>query len=182
LLDVAKRVRVRAGAGQTPEVSRNPLRVARRRFAAGYSLLELIAVVAILGIMACMTYAMMTTDVLGNHGADATARQLALDLELARREAIATGINHWLQLSVSGGQVTAYQIYRTNGGSSIAVDTLRAIPEHVTVTISPSGSTTPAFTFEGQAASTFTFTLAGASRTWQVAVTAATGRARVIEP
>jgi prepilin-type N-terminal cleavage/methylation domain-containing protein len=149
---------------------------------AGYSLLELIAVVAILGIMAAMTWATMTTGVLGNHGADVTARQLALDLQLARRQAIATGINHWLQLTASGGNITAYQIYRTNGGSSIAVDAVRTIPDHVTATLSPNGSTTPAFTFEGQAASSFAFTLAGASRTWQVSVTALTGRARVIDP
>lgn len=148
----------------------------------GYSMIELLAVVTILGVLVAAGYATMTTDSVGNHAAGVAARQLALDLEQARRQAIATGDQHFLQFALAGSKITGYTVRRSTGSGSTAVDSFRAIPAHVTVTMSPAASTSPAYTFEGQAASSYTLTLAGSQRSWQVIVTAATGRPRVTGP
>lgn len=156
--------------------------ISRRAVRGAFSLLELLAVVTILGVLVAAGFATMTTDAVANHSAGVAARQLALDLEQARRQAIATGSNHFLQFTLSGANITGYTLRRSNGAGSTAVDTYRAIPAQVTVTMSPSGSTSPVMNFEGQAASSYTVTLAGPKRTWQVIVTAVTGRPRVTGP
>ena len=156
--------------------------VTRRATRGAFSLLELLAVVTILGVLVAAGFATMTTDSVANHSAGIAARQLALDLEQARRQAIASGSNHFLQFTLAGSNITGYTVRRSNGAGSTVVDTFRAIPAHVTVTMSPSGSASPAMNFEGQAASSYTLTLAGPNRTWQVIVTAVTGRPRVTGP
>jgi prepilin-type N-terminal cleavage/methylation domain-containing protein len=148
----------------------------------GFSLLELLAVVAILGVLIGAGFAAMRIDSVGNHAAGVAARQLASDIEQARRQAIATGSDHFLQFTLNGSAITGYTLRRDTGGGSTAVDTYRAIPEHVVATISPSGSVTPDFNFEGHAAGSFTLNVAGPQRSWQVIVTAATGRPRVVGP
>jgi prepilin-type N-terminal cleavage/methylation domain-containing protein len=154
----------------------------RRALRGAFSLLELLAVVVILGVVVGAGFATMTTDAVGNHAAGVAARQLALDLEQARRRAISTGNNHFLQFTLAGSNITGYTLRSSNGAGSTAVDSYRAMPGHVTVTMSPSGSTSPVMNFEGQAASSYTITLAGTQRTWQVIVTAVTGRPRVTGP
>jgi prepilin-type N-terminal cleavage/methylation domain-containing protein len=158
-------------------------RTATRRASRGaFSLLELLAVVTILGVLVAAGFATMTTDAVANHSAGIAARQLALDLEQARRSAISTGDEHFLQFALSGSNITGYTLRRSTGAGSTAADSYRAIPEHVTVTMSPSGATSPAMNFEGQAASSYTMTLTGPKQSWQVVVSAATGRPRVTGP
>ena len=144
----------------------------------GLSLLELLASTAVLGVIAGTAFAIMRLDSLGNHGAMTVARTLANDLELARYRSINTGDDHFLLLT-SSSSIVAYTLHRDTGGSSIAEDVTREIPGQVTVTISPAAGQTPSLTFEGLAASSFTFTVAGPQRTLEVTVTAATGRAVV---
>ena len=146
----------------------------------GYSLLELMATVVILAIVAGTAFSVLRLDSLGNYGAKTVARTLAADLEFARYQAISSGDDHFLSLTGSPN-ITQYTLYRDTGVSTSAVDAARKIPDQVTVTISPAASQTPSFTFEGQADSSFTFTVAGLSRTFQVVVIAATGRAQVTE-
>ena len=143
----------------------------------GFSLLELLAVVALLGILSLMSHAVMTNGLLGNYAAEVAARQFAIDVLHARREAIATSDDHFLSLNVSGSAIVGYTIHRDLGGSSTAIDAYRPLPENVTATIKPDGSATPSFNFEGQATQTFVVVFAGPKTTWQVTVTAATGRA-----
>ena len=144
----------------------------------GLSLIELLAVLTILGILVSAGFAVLRLDSLGNFGAETVAHNLAKDLQLARRMAITTGDDHYLLLTTSGSSITGYTIYQA-GSPAAAVDAYRQIPSQVTVTISPSASQTPSFTFEGQAASSFTLTLAGPDRSYTVTVVAATGRPQV---
>ena len=144
----------------------------------GLSLIELLAVVAILSVLVTAGFAVLRLDSAGNFGAETVARTVADDLQTARRLAITTGDDHYLLLTTSGSSITGYTIY---DDSSSAVDTYRKIPEQVTATISPSGSQTPSFTFEGQAASSFTITIAGPDRSFSVSVLATTGRPVVAE-
>lgn len=145
----------------------------------GLSLVELLAVMAILGVMVSAGFAVLRLDSTGNLGAETVAHTLATDLQHARRMAITTGNDHYLVFTTSGASITGYTIY--DGSTSSAVDTYREIPETVTVTISPSGSPSPSLTFEGRASSSFTLTLAGPSRSFTVSVLAATGRPVVAE-
>lgn len=143
-------------------------------------MLELLASAAILGVVAGTAVSVMRLDSLGNHGALTVARTLATDLELARSCAISSGDDHFLLLT-GGSTISAYTLHRDTGGSSTVVDAAREISKQVTVTISSAASQTPSLTFEGQATSTFSFSVSGPDRVFQVSVTAATGRAIVSE-
>ena len=141
--------------------------------------MELLAVMAILGVMVSAGFAVLRLDSTGNLGAETVAHTLATDLQHARRLAIRTGDDHYLVFTTSGGSITGYTIY--DGNTTSAADAYRQIPDTVTVTISPAGSQSPSLTFEGQASSSFTLTLAGPGRTFTVSVLAATGRPVVAE-
>ena len=140
----------------------------------GLSLVELLAVMAILGVMVTAGFAVLRLDSAGNLGAETAAHTLAKDLQHARRLAITTGNDHYLLFTTSGGSITGYTIY--DGSTASAVDAYRQIPDTVTATIAPSASQTPALTFEGLASASFTITLAGPDRSLAVSVLAATGR------
>jgi type II secretory pathway pseudopilin PulG len=87
----------------------------RRRSAAAFTLLELLAIVAI--------FALMTTFVLPNIGAvrdralRSQAQRLAAQLELARQRAVVTGTPHRLLIDLDGA---AYRLEWLEGGGHIA--------------------------------------------------------------
>ena len=145
----------------------------------GFSLLELLAVVAIMGLLGIMAAARMTHETTGNLGSSVDARRIAFDLTQARRRAIHTGDNHFLQFITSGSDVTGYIVrQRVSGGGTSDVDIQYDFPPHITVTAPP---TSPEFNFEGEGLTSYTITLAGPDRTWQVVVTQATGSVAVSE-
>jgi prepilin-type N-terminal cleavage/methylation domain-containing protein len=146
---------------------------------AGLTLLELIVVLALIGIFAAVAAARLGTAPLKNFASHADARRLALDLLQARRRAIAYGDNHYLEFTSSGGQVVSYTLYRRlSGGGVEAVDEPREFPQQETVTASHAQAE---FDFEGAALAAYQVTLAGPDRTWQVTVTPVTGAIRVTE-
>ena len=55
------------------------------------------------------------TTTIADVGAQGFARRLALDCSQARRRAIATGDNHLLRFTLSGGKATQYASYRRSG-------------------------------------------------------------------
>jgi len=142
------------------------------------SLLELTLVVALLGLLALGAISRYGEHALGDGGAEGFARKLALSLVQARRSTIATGDNHYLQLTISGGSVTSYSLVRRASGGDVQVDQTRTVPLNVTVT---SAASVLEFDFEGSALGTYSITVAGPDRSWGVSVVMLTGATRVTE-
>jgi prepilin-type N-terminal cleavage/methylation domain-containing protein len=155
-------------------------RASRNRGArAGFSLLEMTAAIAVLGILAAAAVASFRLETLANFGANVDARRLAIDLTQARQRAIATGDNHVLLFSGTSGSITGYMLHRrSTDGTLTPVDESRRFPAMVEVTLSPNS---PEFQAEGGAVASCVITLAAPQRTWQVTVAQATGSARVRE-
>jgi type II secretory pathway pseudopilin PulG len=138
-------------------------------------LLELVAVISILGIISAIGILRFVPNQVGNIAVQADARTLALDMRQARRRAIATGDNHYLSL-VGGSPYTGYTLYRKADGGDVAVDEAHTFGDGVTVT---STGSQIEFNFEGQALSGYQVTLTAPDQTWQVTATISTGAARV---
>jgi type II secretory pathway pseudopilin PulG len=143
------------------------------------TLLELIAVVLIIGLLGAMAVVRFGGSAIADVGAQGFARRLAIDCQQARRRAISTGDNHFLRFSVSGGVASQYAVYRRQGGSDVRVDSIRVVPDDVTV--STGGATDVAFTFTGEAIASYSITVQGPDRTWNVIVAQLTGQAFVEE-
>lgn len=141
------------------------------------TLLELVAVVAILGIFMLVAISRIGPGTLANVGARADARRLAVDLLQARRRSIATGENHYLAFAVVGGKATGYTLYRRKAGGDVAVDSPHEFPGNVVVTTSDAAAE---FTFEGAALAAYRITLTGPQQTWQVDVIPVTGAVDVL--
>ena len=142
------------------------------------SLLELTIVVAILSLLTVASISRYGTNALGNGGAEGFARKLSLALVHARRSTIATGDNHFLQLTSSGGNVVSYSLVRRASGGDTQVDQTRIVPLDVTVTSTDSELE---FDFEGSALGSYDVTVAGPSRSWSVSVVMLTGAVQVAE-
>ena len=139
------------------------------------TLLELIAVVAILAIVTTVAISRIGPGQLANFGARADAQRVAMDLLQARRRSIATGDNHYLGFSTGGGQITGYTLYRRDPGlGNVAVDSPHVFPDDVVVSASHNEAE---FTFEGAALAAYQITLVGAEQTWRVDVVPVTGTA-----
>jgi prepilin-type N-terminal cleavage/methylation domain-containing protein len=144
----------------------------------GVSLLELIAVVALMGIFFTAGIVRLGPSAANNMSARAAARLLATDLRHAQRQAITTGDDHYLEFQTQSSTITGYRTYRDDGGSGEQVDDLRDFPSRMTVT---SAESQLRFDFEGSAAAAYDITFAGADRTMQVQVVPVTGAVRVTE-
>ncbi len=151
---------------------------AARRSRCGYSLLELIGVLAIIGILSAATVATMAPETMQDLGAQTEARRIAADLQHARRRAVSTGDNHYLQLQSSGGSVVGYTLMQRASGGDVAVDAYRPTPANLSMTVAPSG---PEFDFEGASLFGYTLELSGPNRNWRITVYAATGSVDVVE-
>jgi len=163
-------------------MSSNPTRnffVARRENSRrAMSLLELTAVVVILGVLSLAVVTRYGHNSIGNGEAGGYARKLALSLGYARRSTIFTGDNHYLQLTSSGGSVTSYALIRRESGGDTQVDQTNTVPTDVTVN---SASSVLEFDFEGSALGAYTVTVAGPDRSWNVSVVMLTGAVQVVE-
>ena len=142
------------------------------------SLLELISVVAILGLVTLATASYYGHASLGNGGAEGLTRKLALALTHARRSTIASGDNHYLQLSPSSANVTSYVLMRRTGSGDIQIDEPRSVPTNVTVSAS---ATVLEFDFEGASLAAYTVTIAGPDRSWSISTVPLTGAIQVTE-
>lgn len=145
-------------------------RAAMRRRA--FSLVELMAVIALLALIAAAAIGRFCTGTLENVAAEGYARRLAVDLHQARRRTIATGDNHYLSITVASGKVTTYTMYRRASGGDVVVDKARLTPSGVSVTTS---STTPEYDFDGATLAAYTIAATGPTRTWTITTTMATG-------
>ena len=141
------------------------------------TLFELIAVVFIIGIVSAMAVTRYSTTTLADIGATGFARRVSLDCAQARRRAIATGDNHLLRFTLSGGNATQYGLYRRSGASTTLVDDVHAVPANVTVTTG--GVTDVEFQFTGEAIASYTVSITSADRSTTVTIPQVTGRAFV---
>ena len=128
--------------------------------------------IAILGLVAAASIGRFCTGSLETCAAEGVARRVAVDLLQARRRTIATGDNHYLSLTVSGGKVVSYTMTRRAPSGDAVVDQTRTIPAGVTVAAS---HTTLEYDFDGATLAAYAVTVAGPSRTWTIATTMATG-------
>jgi hypothetical protein len=141
------------------------------------TLFELIAVTFIIGIVSLMAATRYSTTTIADVGAQGFARRVALDCSQARRRAIATGDNHMLRFTLSGGNATQYAVYRRVSGVPTLVDDVHLVPANVTVTTG--GITDVEFQFTGEALASYTVTATSANRTRTVTVPQVTGKAFV---
>ncbi len=141
------------------------------------TLLELAAVVFIVGLLGAMAAARFGSSTIADADADGFARRIALDCGQARRRAIATGDNHLLRFTLSGSEATQYALYRRQGASTNRVDAIYPTPASVTIT--PGGVTDVEFTFTGEALASYSITVQAPHRTWTVTIPQATGKAFV---
>jgi prepilin-type N-terminal cleavage/methylation domain-containing protein len=149
---------------------------ARRR---GFTLLEAIAVLTLIGLFASIALVRIGPSTAADLSAQAEARRLALHLLQAQRRAILTGQNHFLQTTSQSGQIVGYTLYqRLGGGSTAAVDAYRAFPANVSAAVTPSD---PEYAFDGSALAAYQVTLTAPDQTWRVTVVPTTGAVRVTQ-
>lgn len=98
-----------------------------------FSLLELAAVVAILGLIAGMAVTRFGHDALSTVDGEGIARRLSLALRLARRQAICEGVNAAVVLSRDAGSVSSFTVVRAAASGDEPVDSTMKIPTGVTV-------------------------------------------------
>lgn len=148
--------------------------VARRAM----SFLELTAVMAIVGLLTITAITSLGSSTLSNSGAEGFVRKLALALAHARRATIATGDNHYLELTPSAANATSVTLYRRMTNGNVPVDVSRPIPAGVTLS---SSHAVLEFDFDGAALAGYSLDVAGNNRSWNIAVITLTGLATVTE-
>lgn len=141
------------------------------RRARGMTLLELLVVVAIVGILSTVVIARIGFGGLGRPTVSAAARRLALDLRHTRGLAIAERMNHYVRFDATG-----YTVYRRETPTDVAVEARRTFPQGVTA-----AATASDFEFEptGAALATYRCDLSGSGVTYRVNVIGTTGTATV---
>ncbi len=150
----------------------------------GVTLLELLVVVVLAGVLSTAVVGRYGRAVFGDIGARTEAHQLWLDMQLARREAIRTGMPHTILMTGSvKGPWSGYQIVVGSAGDARArrgspIGEPRTFPEELSVT---GDSSTVEFSFEGQADRAVTLNLAGPHRSWRVQVLPLIGSVTVTE-
>ncbi|TWT89918.1 hypothetical protein Mal64_03000 [Pseudobythopirellula maris] len=117
----------------------------RQRWRA-FSLLELTATVAVIGLVATMALQRYGSTTLGTTRAEGYTRRLVLDLRQAQRRAIATGDDHYVAFASDSGEIVSHTLMRDLPGGDAAADETVAVPQGVTVT---SADTAWTYDFEG---------------------------------
>lgn len=140
------------------------------------TLIELMAVVVLLGTLSAVLIVRLGPQSIGNPGARAVARRLALDLRHARALAIAQGVNHYVGIDADGTDVLGYTLYRTDSPADVVVESYRRIERGVTAT---SGTTRIEFAPTGAALAGGAITISGPTENHTVTVIAATGAVTV---
>ena len=142
----------------------------------GVTLLELLAVVTLLGIFAAVAITRYGRSVFGDFGSQAGARTLSLALLQTQRTAITSGDNHFLEFNAA--TATSYSLQQRTGTGTVLIDGPHDLSSDMQVVVS---HTVMEFTFEGQALAPYVITIAGENREWQVDVIPISGAIRVTE-
>lgn len=137
----------------------------------GYSLLELLAVVTILGLLAAIGAARLAPGVQGNVARGTDSFRTLMALRQARAAAIATGDNHRLRMLSTSGTITGFQIERIGGTTSI-IEGPHLFSGEATILQTGNDAT---FNFQGEATVAPVLTFAGPNHTNRITVVTATG-------
>ena len=152
-------------------------RTHRRR--PGMSLLELLAVVTLMGILAVIGTTRFGRSVYANFGSQGEARTLSLSMLRAKRLSITTGDNHFIQFdAATPNAATQYSLMRRTGTGDTLVEGPSILNEDVTVVPS---ATEMDFNFEGEAAAPYQVDFTGNGRNWRLNVIPITGAVVVAE-
>jgi hypothetical protein len=149
----------------------------RARARRAMTLFEIIAVTFLVGIVSLAAVTRYSNTTIADVSAQGIARRIALDCSQARRRAIATGDNHLLRFTLSGGNATQYVLYRRSGGSTTVVDDTHPIPANVTV--NTAGVVDIEFQYTGEALASYTITVTAPDRSLTITVPQVTGKAFV---
>lgn len=147
-------------------------RPTERRLRAGFSLLELIAVVAIVGLLAAAGAVRLTPGMQGNLSAGSDAFRVLFAMREARAAAISTGDPHTVRLLQTDGAIRGYQIEQDSGGGPLIVDGPFDLSADVTITTSGGD---PTFNFLGEATVAPVLTFQGPNRTERITIVGPTG-------
>jgi type II secretory pathway pseudopilin PulG len=127
------------------------------------TLLELVAVVSLIGLLGMMAVTRYGGSTVLDVSAQGFARRLSLDCLQVRSRAISKGDNHLLRFTVVCGQATQYAVYQRQGGSVVLIDVVRIVPGGVTVT--SGGTIELEYTFTGDALASDAISIQSPSRT-----------------
>lgn len=145
----------------------------------GVSLLELVMVVTLMGILAAVGVSRIGRSALANVGSYGEAHSLSLSMLRARRSAITTGDNHFIQFNAaSPDAATQYSLMRRTGSGNTLIEGPHILNEDVTVIPSTAEMD---FNFEGEAAAAYQVDFNGNGRNWRLNVVPVTGTVDVAE-
>ncbi len=137
----------------------------------GFSLLELLAVVTLLGILAAVGAARLSPGIQGNLATGTNSFRTLMALRQARASAIATGDDHRLRMLSTSGVISGFQIERV-GSTTTVVEGPYEFSSETTV-VQTGGDAT--FDFQGLATVAPIVTFTGPDHTHRITVVAATG-------
>lgn len=132
------------------------------------SLLELLAVMTLMGIFASVATMRLSRDVFGDTGARSEARRLSTGMLQAQRAAVRTGKPHVVVFHGSRHDVESWSIYQEeNNGRRTLVDGPYEIRPEVEVSVDRQEIV---FDFEGNGVPGAQVNLAGPHRRWRIQV------------
>jgi prepilin-type N-terminal cleavage/methylation domain-containing protein len=138
----------------------------------GFSLLELLAVVTIMGILSAVVIARNGRSFMANYGSQGDCRRISLAMLEAKRRAITTGLEHAVEFSGSGANMTFRVLSIDSGGAATLVDGPMSLNEDLTLAVSHARMS---FNFEGQAGGAYWVTLTGKNKRGRIDVIPITG-------
>ncbi|TWT97872.1 hypothetical protein Pla108_20260 [Botrimarina colliarenosi] len=99
-----------------------------------FSLLELVAVIAIVGVIGAMAVTRWGEATVRTASAQGFVRSVALSLQLARRQAIAEGLPAAVLFHRTAGEVDSLSLVRADAGGDVPTDANLVAPTGVTTT------------------------------------------------
>jgi prepilin-type N-terminal cleavage/methylation domain-containing protein len=149
-----------------------------RRVRRGFSLLELLAVVTFMGILASVVIARNGRSLLSNFSSGGDCRRISLAMLSAKRRAITTGLEHAVRFTGSGNDMTFSVVSIDSFGSATVVDGPMSLQDDLTIATSHSQMS---FNFEGQAGGAYWVTLTGPRKIGRIDVIPITGTVQCSE-
>jgi prepilin-type N-terminal cleavage/methylation domain-containing protein len=140
----------------------------------GFSLVEALVVVGLLAIFAVIAVPRLAVP--DNMQVNVPARQLAADLRLAQRLAIARHADYVLDFAPGSPPYTSYSVHASGGAAE------PGFPKTIPAGVAATGPSQFTFHADGSAAAAGTVSLSSGAATATVQVIAATGRVVVVQP
>lgn len=132
------------------------------------SLMELLAVVTLMGVLASTVAMRYGREILGDTGVRSKAGELAIGLNHAQRAAIRTGIPHGVAFSGSLSQVQSWSVVRFDlDGTQSVVDGPFPMAQDYVLSVDAKEIL---FDFEGNGTSQINAQFTGPHRRWSVSV------------